>query len=282
MASGCASSNASRAPRAYHASVPATPPFVERREPRGIAWVRPDLADVPLEALWAEPEPLADAKGRGGVGRLLVAGIDCVARPYRRGGALAALLRDRYASPRRARNELLALAALRQEGVPVVAPVAAVARRHGAFWRLRLLTERVDGALPLPAFLAAFPAHRRMAAAGVGTVLRLAFAAGLRHPDLHPDNVLCAVRGDRLRVALVDLDRAVVRAPLPARVRDAMLSRWQRYWSKHRASLPARASRAETMRGLGALLADREERHAVWRRLAATTARGLGRASARR
>ena len=41
---------------------------------------------------------------------------------------------------------------------------------------------------------------------------------------------------------VVDLDRAVVRAPLPARVRDAMLSRWQRYWSKQRASLPARAS----------------------------------------
>lgn len=282
MASARASSNAPRPPRAYHARVPATPPFVERREPRGIAWVRPDLADVPLDALWAEPEPLAGAKGRGGVGRLLVAGVDCVARPYRRGGALAALLRDRYASPRRARNELLALQALRQEGVPVVAPIAAVGRRHGAFWRLRLLTERVDGALPLPAFLAACPAHRRMAAAGVGTVLRLAFAAGLRHPDLHPDNVLCALRGDRLRVVLVDLDRAVVRAPLPPRARDAMLARWQRYWSKHRAAMPALPSRSETMRGLAALVSDRGERRALWRKLAAAAARGLGRKTGRR
>lgn len=282
MASGRASSNASRARRAYHAPVPATPPFVERREPRGVAWVRPDLATVPLEAFWAEPEPFAGAKGRGGVGRLFVAGVECVARPYRRGGALAALLRDRYASPRRVRDELLALHALRQEGVPVVAPVAAVARRHGAFWRLRLVTERVDGALPLPAFLAAHPSRRRAVAAGVGTVLRLAFVAGLRHPDLHPDNVLCALRGDRLRVALVDLDRAVVRAPLPPAARDAMLARWQRYWWKHRAGLPAIASRGETMRGLAALVPDRVERHAMWRRLAGAAARGFGRKAARR
>lgn len=282
MASARASSNAPRPPRAYHARVPATPPFVERREPRGIAWVRPDLADVPLDALWAEPQPLAGAKGRGGVGRLLVGGVDCVARPYRRGGALAALLRDRYASPRRARNELQALQALRQEGVPVVAPIAAVGRRHGAFWRLRLLTERVDGAMPLPAFLAACPAQRRHAAAGVGTVLRLAFAAGLRHPDLHPDNVLCALRGDRLRIALVDLDRAVVRAPLPPRTRDAMLARWQRYWAKHGATLPALPSRGETMRGLVALVPDRDARRALWRKLAAAAARGRGRKAGRR
>jgi 3-deoxy-D-manno-octulosonic acid kinase len=244
--------------------------------------VRPDLATVALDALWAEPEPLAGAKGRGGVGRLLVAGVDCVARPYRRGGALAALLRDRYASPRRARDELLALHALRQDGVPVVTPVAALARRHGAFWRLRLLTERVDGALPLPAFLAAQPGARRAAAAGVGTVLRLAFAAGLRHPDLHADNVLCALRGDRLRIALVDLDRAVVRAPLAPRDREAMLARLQRYWWKHGATLPACATRAETMRGLAAILPERAERHAAWRRIAGAASRGLGRKPSRR
>ncbi len=257
--------------------MPAPESFVERREPRGIAWVRAELAATPLDDFWAEPAPLAGAKGRGGVGRLVVGGVDCVVRPYRRGGALAALLRDRYPSPRRALAELQALVALRQEGVPVVAPVAAVARRRGAFWRLRLFTERVVDAQPLPAFLAAHPQHRRAVAAGVGTVLRLAFAAGLRHPDLHADNVLCALRGDRLRIALLDLDRATVLRPVDARRRDAMLARLQRYWRKHRAKLPACASRAESMRGLAALLPERPERHAAWRRIAAAAARGLGR-----
>lgn len=253
--------------------MPAPESFVERREPRGIAWLRADLAATPLDAFWADAAPLPGAKGRGGVGRLVVGGVDCVVRPYRRGGALAALLRDRYPSPRRALAELQALLALRHEGVPTVAPVAAVARRRGAFWRLRLFTERVEGGVPLPAFLAAHPDQRRAVAVGVGTVLRLAFAAGLRHPDLHADNVLCALRGDRLRVALLDLDRARVLAPVDARTREAMLARLQRYWRKHRAALPACATRAETMRGLAAIVPERGERHAAWRRIAAAARR---------
>lgn len=267
---------------AYHARVPALEPFVERREARGIAWIRPDLADVPVEAFWAELAPLPGGKGRGGVGRLALGGVDCVVRPYRRGGALAALLADRYPGPGRARAELAAMLALRQEGVPVAVPVAALARRRGAFWRLRLVTERLPDALPLPAFLAAEPARRRDVAASVGVVLRLAFQAGLRHPDLHADNVLCVARGERLRVVLIDLDRAVVRRPVDERTRDAMLARLQRYWWKHRAALQAQPSRAETMRALRELVGERTARHAAWRRIERQFVRAVGRRALRR
>jgi len=251
--------------------------FVELREPSGRAWVRADLAALPLATWWQPLEPLPAAKGRGGVGLLRVAGQVLVVRPFRRGGALGAVLHDRYMRPRRARAELELLAALRAHGVPVVVPVAAVARRSGAFWRLRLCTEYLDGALPLPAFLAANPALRRFTAEAVGSVLHLAFAAGLRHPDLHADNVLCQARGDRVRIVLVDLDRGVIVRKLAAGSRDAMLVRLQRYWLRHRQHLPATPSRAERMRCLRSLLPDRDARHDWWRRLAKAVAAAVRR-----
>ncbi len=242
--------------------------FVELRERRAIGWVRRDLAALGLAPFFAALAPLPGAKGRGGVGLLTVGEVPLVVRPFRRGGALGKLLRDRYASPRRARDELALLAALRHEGVPVVGPVAAVATRGGAFWRLRLCTEQLADALPAPAFLAAFPGLRRAAAAAIGTVVQLAFAAGLRHPDLHPDNVLCSARGNKVRAVLVDLDRGTLARPLAADDRDAMLVRMQRYVERHRARMAAVPTRGETMRFLRALFVDRDERHAAWRRLA--------------
>jgi hypothetical protein len=252
--------------------------FVELRDHTAVGWVHRDFAALGLQPFLAPLAPLPDAKGRGGVGILTVADRELVVRPYRRGGAFGALLRDRYAGPGRVRDELQVLTALRDEGVPVVAPVAAIAVRHGAFWRLRLCTERVVGALPLPAFLAAQPGLRRSTATAVGTVVRLAFGAGLLHSDLHPDNVLCAVRGSMVRIVLVDLDRARLQRPLPDEKRFAMLSRMQRYVLRHAARLPTLPSRGETMRCLRAIVADRGIRHALWRRLA----RELAKVRARR
>jgi hypothetical protein len=61
-----------------------------------------------------------------------------------------------------------------------------------------------------------------------------------------------------------------------------MLARLQRYWLKHRATLAARPSRAETMRALRQIATDRAERHALWRRLARRLARAHGRQPLRR
>jgi 3-deoxy-D-manno-octulosonic acid kinase len=251
--------------------------FVELRQRGQIGWVHRDLADAGLAAFWAALEPLPQAKGRGGVGTLTVAGRELVVRPYRRGGALGSLLRDRYSGPARAKQELQTLLRLRDEGVPVVPPIAAVGKRSGAFWRLRLCTELVPGVLPLPAFLAACPERRRHAAEAVGAVVRLALAAGLRHPDLHPDNVLCGSSGDKVRCVLVDLDRSSVRPPLDERTRDDMLVRMQRYIVRHRGKLAAVPTRAETMRFLRGLGLDRAGRHAAFYRLREKLERSLAR-----
>lgn len=251
--------------------------FVEVRAGRAIGWIASELAELGLDPFWGPIEPLPLAKGRGGVGRLVLAGRELVVRPYRRGGALGSLLKDRYTGPSRAKHELEVLARLRAEGVPVVVPVAAVAQKHHAFWRLRLCTELLADALPLPAFLAAHPELRRYTAEAVGIVVRLAFAAGLRHADLHLDNVLCAVRGDRVRAVLVDLDRATLKKPLQAADTEAMLARMLRYTARHRSKLAAVPSRGESMRFLRALGLEREARHAAWQRIVARVVRAVGR-----
>lgn len=255
--------------------------FVERKEPAGIAWLREDLAAVSLDRLWAPLDAMAGAKGRGGIGTMeLAPGLVAVVRPLRRGGALAGLLGDRYPGPSRVRAELEALVAMRQRGVPVVTPLGAAARRKGAFWQLRLFTELEAGAMPLPAFVAAYPADRAWAIEAAAVAVRLAFSAGLDHPDLHPDNLLVARRGDRIRAVLVDLDKAKLRDGLTPRHTDAMLVRMARYLWKHRKRLPATPSAADLMRFLGGLGLDREARRAAWRRLdpklrRAVAARGL-------
>ena len=241
--------------------------FVETRSSREIGWVREDLAGHGLEPFWGEVAAMPEAKGRGGVGRLAVGGLDLVVRPYRRGGALARLLGDRYLSPARAKAELDLLCALRGKGILTVAPVAAIARRQGACWRLRLCTELLKGARPLPAFLARAPNARREAVGSVAELVRAAFEAGLRHPDLHVDNILCTEAGGAVQAALVDLDRARLAPPLSAAARDGMLARMQRYLLKHRASLAASPTLAETLRFLRGLDLDRAARRRVWQRL---------------
>ncbi|MGE3172980.1 MAG: lipopolysaccharide kinase InaA family protein [Planctomycetota bacterium] len=228
--------------------------FVEVRRSREVAWIRADLEPLGLDALWAAPEPLPFAKGRGGIGQLQLRPDLCaVVRQLRRGGAFGKLLGDRYPAPARVRRELEVLTRLREEGVPVVAPLAALARRPRTFWRLRLLTELAAGAQPLPAFCAADPEARRWAIEAAAVTIRLAFAAGLRHPDLHPDNVLVSRSGDKVRAVLVDLDRAELVPVLTAQQRDTMLVRMARYLWRHRRTLPVAFTRVDLMRFLRAL-----------------------------
>jgi 3-deoxy-D-manno-octulosonic acid kinase len=256
--------------------VRARPDLVEVVEPGGVAWLAADAAVVDPAALIAAVlgplEPLAGAKGRGGVGVANFAGTEFVVRPCRRGGVFGALLRDRYASPHRVRRELEVTAELQRRGVPVARPVAAIARRAGAFWRLWFASERVVGAVPLPVFLAAEPKCRRRAVVAAALALRAAFTAGLRHPDLHPDNMLCRRTTDGVEVVLIDFDRASLGRASPggadAKAQQAMLTRMQRYLLRHARGLAAVPTRAESMRFLAALGCDREQRHGLWRTVA--------------
>jgi len=261
----------------YHPAVVAPEGFVELRRGSGFGWITAELADNGLDAFWGEVRPLEGARGRGGVGVLTIGDREVVVRPCRRGGALGRLLEDRYVSPQRVRREIETLVGLRAEGVPAVVPLAAVGKRHGVYWRLRLCTERVAEALPLPAFMAAHPHLRRVTAEATGTLLRLAFAAGLRHPDLHLDNIICAQRGDRVRALLVDLDRARLKTPVEQRDIDAMLVRMARYVVRHRRRLPVIPTRSEQLRLLRALGLDREACKAAFVRLDRKLRRALGR-----
>ncbi|HLU40547.1 MAG TPA: MFS transporter, partial [Planctomycetota bacterium] len=228
------------------------PPSYVRRD---ASVVRADLVAVPDAAWWAEGTALEGARGRGaGVVVLdLPGGLRGVARTYRRGGALAALLRERFADPARPARELGTLLALRAANVAAVEPLAALARRDGWLWRLRLVTALVEGARPLPALIAARPDLRRIAVARAGALVGAAFAAGLVHPDLHPDNLIAAPRADGVEVWLVDLDRARIGPPVPPARRIAMLARMARYLERHRATLPVQPTRTDALRFLAAL-----------------------------
>jgi hypothetical protein len=159
--------------------------------------------------------------------------------------------------------------------VPVVPPLAALARRPRTFWRLRLLTALEPGASPLPEFCAAQPGARRWAIEAAAVAVRLAFAAGLRHPDLHPDNVLCSLHGERVRAVLVDLDKARLAGPPSQQQSDAMLVRMARYLHRHRKKLPVQFGTADHLRFLRGLGLERGARQEAWHRLGRRLSRAL-------
>jgi 3-deoxy-D-manno-octulosonic acid kinase len=230
---------------------------------------RAELAAVPAAAWWSEGRPLPGAKGRGGVVQAEIGGVAVVLRTYRRGGMLRRVLPDAFRSPARAFRELAALAALAARGVPVVAPVAAVARRRGLLWELRLATERVEAAVPLPAFVRDFPGLRRAAILRAAAVVGAAFDAGLRHRDLHPDNLIARRVGAAVEVRLLDLDRAEIGAPATPAARDAMLVRMARYLLRHRGALGYGLSTRDALRFLQGLGLGRGPRRAALARLGA-------------
>ena len=158
---------------------------------------------------------------------------------------------------------------LQKKGVPVVTPLAALARKQGLFWRLRLLTELLPGAMPLPTFLAEHPEHRRAAIEAAGRVVRLAFGAGLFHPDLHPDNLLARLPegGKQPEVRLLDLDRAELRKQLTTEEQDRMLLRMARYLRRHERDLPIEPTHQDHLRFLKGMGMKPEERHLRMREL---------------
>lgn len=244
---------------AYHRRVQVPTGFRMRREGVDRALVEADLGDLPLASWWRQGQPLAAAAGRAGVQLLDVApGCRAAVRDYRRGGVLRRLLHDRFFGFRRAADELAAHVELRARGVSVVEPLAAVGRRRGLVWRLRLATRLVEAALPLPAFLAAHPSLRRAALQRAGAVVARAFAAGLRHPDLHPENLLVQASGDGVEVLLLDLDRATLGAPVTSGERDAMLLRMARYVERHASRLSMqRSDRLRFLQGMNLAAAER-------------------------
>ncbi|MCA8954634.1 MAG: hypothetical protein KDC87_01090 [Planctomycetes bacterium] len=253
--------------------------FVTETRAGGSALLRRDLVEVDAALLWSPGEPLSGARGRGGAAVVeLRPGVRGVVRDYRRGGGAARLLSLRYFDPRRPARELRVLSALQKLGVPVVAPLAALVKRLPPLgFRLRLITELIEGAEPLPAFVARNPELRHSAVREAGRVVGMAFGAGLRHPDLHPDNLIARCRDGQVEVVLLDLDRATLGGPLESATRDRMLVRMARYLHRHAATLACTPTWTDRLRFLGAMGWSRAERRAVWSRVTPLLLRQLAR-----
>jgi 3-deoxy-D-manno-octulosonic acid kinase len=159
--------------------------------------------------LYAAAAALPDAQpvlGRGTAYAIRIHDHAWLVRHYRRGGALARLLGDRYArfASGRALRELNVSAAARRAGIPTPEVVAAVTYPAGAFARFDIAVTWIDDALDLAAVL--FAESRRDIDAEIAkaaTLIRTLCERGLQHADLNLKNILTEPGG----AYVVDLDR---------------------------------------------------------------------------
>ncbi|MBR9988941.1 MAG: hypothetical protein KFH98_04250 [Gemmatimonadetes bacterium] len=146
----------------------------------------------------AAARPAAETfTGRGAAYRMTLSGTDCIVRHYRRGGAVAHVLRDEYlrAGEPRPLRELHASIAARARGVDTPEVVAAIAYLAGPLYRADLATQFVPDSRDLAEVLfgsTANVAHREAAWRAAGAMLRTTFAAGVEHADLNLRNILIA------------------------------------------------------------------------------------------
>ena len=151
------------------------------------------------------------AGGRGDA-RVLPAGPlgEVVVRPFRRGGWVRHVVRDRYLAGNRAFEEIVLTERLRRAGAPVPEALAAVQSRlgPGPAYAACLVTRRLVGFAPAAEVLRGL---RQGEAAGpmerIGTSIRRAHEAGGAHADLNAWNVLLAAGRPGHAPVLIDWDR---------------------------------------------------------------------------
>jgi 3-deoxy-D-manno-octulosonic acid kinase len=172
-----------------------------------------DAARLPAPApAWFTPEfwPQRSVldRGRGATFALRASFGDAVLRRYRRGGAVARVLKDSYVwtgiAQTRPLREFRLLAAATMAGLPVPRPLAAEVRRHGAFYSGDLLMARIDAAQTLSAHLAAVSDWSTIDWKAIGATLGRIHASGFEHADLNAHNLLLDRDG---KVWVIDWDR---------------------------------------------------------------------------
>lgn len=200
--------------------------------PRAVGWVRSVLEGGRTLHREAARNPVATFRGRGEVHVVDAPEGRWVVRHYRRGGAMARLLDDRYVrvgDPRPVR-EAVAAAEVARRGIHTPGVVAGAVYPAGLFYRADLLTALVPDGMDLAGVLfgpaeggghvraqphgqgvsPGDPALRGAALRAAGSLVARMAGAGVAHPDLNAGNVLLTgVAGD-LRPLLLDLDRCRV------------------------------------------------------------------------
>ena len=159
-----------------------------------------------------------------------------VLRHCHRGGAIGRWLADHYLwlGLERARPfvEFRFTRRLLAMGLPVPRPVAARVRREGLVYTGDLITERVRGARPVSALLAAGPMPAS-AWRAIGRGIRGFHDRGVYHADLTANNILM---DGAEHVSILDFDRGSLRGP--GAWRTANLSRLKRSLNKICGKLP--------------------------------------------
>ncbi len=205
----------------------------------------PDADPSLFDPVNAEPVAVG---GRGAAWVVQTDAGDAVLRHYRRGGVVARFSRETYlwqgAERTRSFREFQLLRALRERGLPVPAPLAAVYWRSGTGYRAALLMLLLADTRSLGALLdhGITPPWRDL-----GRTLARFHRAGACHADLNVDNVLMDAQGT---LWLIDFDRGTLRSPARG-WQQANLARLQRSLRKR---LGARAKEQDIVAGWNDML----------------------------
>jgi len=199
---------------------------------------QPDLGCFSRDRWRAQGRLEEISGGRGTVAFLADGTNRWVLRHYRRGGAVARLLDDRYAWMGEARvrsfREFRLLRQLVTWGLPVPVPVAAGYCRAGPVgYRADLITEELPTRLTLAQALREAPVAADTWG-HIGASIGRLHAHGVHHADLNANNILL---GPAAEVYVVDFDRGRVRRR--GRWEDRVLARLERSLRKVTAGLPA-------------------------------------------
>jgi len=171
--------------------------------------------------------------GRGAAFRLATPHGDWLVRHYRRGGLVARVLRDEYARigvPRPLR-ELHASVSARARGVDTPEVVACSIHTAALWYRADIATRFIPDSIDLAdaSLRGAEGIEVTAAWQAAGALLARAFDAGVVHPDLNLRNLLVQRVEGRVKVWLLDLDRAGVQDRAVGDVaRSRMLERLHR------------------------------------------------------
>jgi 3-deoxy-D-manno-octulosonic acid kinase len=158
---------------------------------------------------------VGETGGRGRTYFIRIQDNDWVLRHYRRGGAIAPLLRDRYLwtglERTRAWLEWRLLRELWQRRLPVPRPVAARVSRRALFYTADLITQRLVDTRSLADSLNE-NALAQDQWQTIGSCIRRFHEAGVDHGDLNAHNILLTPQHD---VYLVDFDKSTVHGFTP-------------------------------------------------------------------